>query len=101
MMKITETGIKMNVNQSTSFIIFVGANSSDVWAAAEMMYKGMKIAAGDNNDWELHLTGHKVMKCCTVPSVFHNETNYMATITHNNGSWTNGKEPTYCLYIVD
>ena len=96
-MKITDTGFKKNVNNSSSWICYITNSkkaANDLYATLLTQSKMLK-----ENDWYHHVSMNEIVSDCRVPEFFHHQGYTLVCVEHNNGDWK--KEPTYKLYIAE
>lgn len=94
-MKLVKTNFEMNVNESSSWIIYITKNAED----AQNIYNMCMTQKEIMNDWYYTISMNKVCKDCRVPTFFHDREYWMVAVEHNNGDWN--KKPTYTLYIAE
>lgn len=98
-MKLTKTGFKLDINKSSSWIIYI----TQTWEEAEALHKfaitQREMLISTSHDWYYTVSSGKVVADCRVPKVFHNRGYYVTAIEHNNGDWN--AEQKYELYIAE
>ena len=96
-MNITKTNCKMDVNPSSSFLIFVCKSYEDAKAvekiARHLIYMFSSI------EWYLSIQICEIISDCRVPDFFHKRGYWMLIIEHNNGNWD--VRQSYELFIVE
>lgn len=94
-MKLVKTNFEMNVNESSSWIVYIAKNAED----AQNIYNMCMTQKEIMNGWYYTVGMNKICKDCRVPTFFHDRDYWMVAIEHNNGDWS--KKPTYTLYIAE
>ena len=94
-MKMTKTGVKMQVNDSSSWIVYITKTMEEARNLHKFALTQKDILEG----WYYTVSTVDVKKDCRVPEFFHDHDYYATIIEHNNGDWD--KPPKYELYIVE
>lgn len=94
-MKITKTEIKVNVNESSSWIIYITKTYEEAKALHQFAVTQEEMLGG----WYYSVSTSEVMCDCRVPAFFHDRGYHMTVVEHNNGDWN--KPQKYELYIVE
>ena len=95
-MKLVKTAFKLNVNDSSSWIVYI---TKDLQKANDIHNIALTQESMFPDGWYHTISTCKVNNDCRVPEFFHGG-DYIATvIEHNQGDWN--RKPTYELYIVE
>lgn len=94
-MKITKTEIKVKVNETSSWIVYL----TKTYEEAEALHQFARTQKEMLTGWYYSVSTKKVMSDCRVPEFFHDRGYYMTVIEHNNGDWSKAQK--YELYIVE
>lgn len=98
-MKLIKTDFHMNVNASSSWIIYITKSEEDYRSIINMEMAKREMLH-DKLGWYYNVGGHApLQKDCRVPEFFHGDNFKMVAVEHNNGNWN--MEPSYTLYIVE
>ena len=97
-MKITKTDITKEINNSSSWTLYIAKNREEAQAAYEVA-KTQRETFRKLKGWYYSVQLVEVLKDCRVPEFFHDRGYYMTVIEHNNGDWN--ILPQYNLYIVE
>ncbi len=94
-MKMTKTDFNVQVNVSSSWIVYI-TKTHDEAIAIHKFAMTQKEILGD--DWYYSVSTVDIKKDCRVPEFFHDHGYFATIIEHNNGDWD--KPQKYELYIV-
>ena len=94
-MKITKIDYHMNINNSSSFKVYVCKTREQ---AEDIMKVAMSMIP-KGREWYAHAGCNEIKKDCRVPAFFHDLGLWVAAMEHNNGDWNS--TPDYELYIVE
>ena len=97
-MKITKTDITREVNNSSSWILYITKTREEA-RAIHAFAMTQREALLPLKGWRYSVQTVEVLQDCRVPEFFHDRGYYMTAIEHNNGDWN--VAPSYTLYIVE
>jgi len=97
-MKIVKTDFHMNVNSSSSWIVYITKSQEDYRSIYSMEMTKRELLH-DQLGWYYSVGGRDTIQSdCRAPEFFHGDEFKMVAVEHNNGDWN--LAPTYTLYIV-
>ena len=97
-MKITKTDITKEINNSSSWTLYIAKTREEAQAIYEVAMKQRETFRQlKGRYYSVQLV--EVLQDCRVPEFFYDRGYYMTVIEHNNGDWN--ILPKYNLYIVE
>lgn len=96
-MKITKTSCQMNVNPSSSFLIYICKTYEDAKVIETMLRTTTCMFA--SIDWYFSIQISEARRDCRIPEFFHDRGYWICCLEHNNGDWDARQK--YELFIVE
>ncbi len=98
-MKMTKTNFNMQVNVSSSYIVYIAKTSEEADALHKFAMTQRELLTTTDAGWHYTVSTININKDCRVPNFFHDHGYFATIIEHNNGDWN--KPQKYELYIVE